>query len=411
MTLVWSLAACIRPQATSDALRPISLGSVPIEELARVQLVATGDAMMHGLVQRSAADADILGEDGRSTNHEGYDVVFGGIAPLVRAADIGFVNLEFPVAPKVGQPNREMVFNAPPVVLDAIVSAGFDVASAANNHSYDQGRKGLVETIENLEATDLIYLGAGLTCETAEAVRSFERGGVKIAFLGTTALFNDPLNGSRDQPCVAEFDEDKILSLAASAREEGAEFVVLSVHWGVEYEITPTDKQVQSAHRLIEGGVDLVLGHHPHVLQPIDVIEAENGRVGVVAYSLGNLVSSQSAFYSPGLADPAQGYTRDGLLLSIDLVRRAYGRGDQKIERQELSRLRAIPLWTTHRRRGGVVEIHVDPVEDRLRTLHSQLDEAEEEDEIVRISREILEMEQRIRLTSRIVGPMWVGGR
>jgi hypothetical protein len=401
-------SACLRPAATADTLRAANPGLPSVRELARVQLVATGDAMMHGMVQRAASEADQRAEDGTSQNNGGYDVIFAGLAPLVEPADLAFVNLEFPIAPKVGRPNREMVFNAPPVVLDALREVGFDVVSAANNHSYDQGRPGLVETLEHLERSGLTWLGAGMTCEAARAARHVEQDGLKIAFLAATDLFNVYLNAGEDQPCVAVLDEEKVAEQAAAAREAGAELVILSVHWGVEYKTEPELEHIEQAHRLIEAGVDVILGHHPHVLQPIEVIEASDGRVGLVAYSLGNLVSSQSAFYRPGLSDPTQGYPRDGLLLSVDLVKREYGRGDRKIVRSELAALRAHPLWTTHRKRSGRLELHVDPVSERVRLLAAELEGATDEGEVVRLTQELLEMQQRQRLTARIVGQQWV---
>jgi hypothetical protein len=393
---------------TTGAPSPSEIDAEPaLRELASARLVFTGDLMMHGLVHRSAADADVV-EDGASQNHSGYDVLFDGIRDQVRLADLAFLNLETPVTerPRVGV--RSMVFNAPPVLIGSLAGLGFDAVGFSNNHVYDQRRGGFVETLDRLDAAGIAPIGAGRTCAEAYGPQRFDLNGIQVAFLGSTEVFNDDLNAGDDQACAAVLEPDRVLEEAAAARASGADIVLLSVHWGVEYDTAPQPRQVRTAHRLIEGGVDALIGHHPHVLQPFEVVEAEDGRRGLIVYSLGNLVSNQSAWYEPGLHAAEQGNPRDGLLLSLRLVKRRYGRGDQRVVRTELADVVATPLWTTNNTQGRDdserVEIRVVPTRDRMAALDDALAGASGEAEIVRLSRERTEMGARWRIVGDIVG-------
>jgi hypothetical protein len=416
--LAAALFACRAPAPAPDASGLVGPSAAPaaveaagplVRDLASARIVAVGDTMMHGMVQRSAADADELGEGGASTNHGGYDALWAAVSGRIAEADLAFTNLETPIAPKTGGGVRSMVFNAPPVVMDSLVAAGFDVVSAANNHSYDQGRKGLVETIEQYAARPaLTSIGAGTTCAEAGRARIVKAGEIPIAWIGATDLYNTDLNGEAEEACVFTMDPTRVLAEAATARAAGAELVVVSVHWGVEYRTAPEAQHVALAHTLIEGGVDVVLGHHPHVLQPVELVEAADGRTGLVVYSMGNFVSNQSAWYKPGLHGVGAANPRDGLMVRFRVVRRAYGRGEAAVIRTELADLEAIPLWTTnntHTRRGAEeVEIRVVATGDRIAELEAALAAATDPTAVVRLTKELTEMRRRWDQVSEIVG-------
>jgi poly-gamma-glutamate synthesis protein (capsule biosynthesis protein) len=119
--------------------------------------------------------------------------------------------------------------------------------------------------------------------------------------------------------------------------------VVVSLHWGVEYAQQPRPADVELAHRLADAGALVVLGHHPHVLQPVELYRRGDGRTAVIAYSLGNFVSNQSRRYVHGVTPPAVAATRDGALLRVALARRDYGRG---VVRVEIDGADFVPLWT-----------------------------------------------------------------
>jgi hypothetical protein len=410
--LVATLAACVA-QAPDPPLPPPLPATAPpavapapasgSRELASVRVVATGDLMLHHSVQRAAEP-------------RGFAALLAATHPLVEGADVAFTNLESPVAPKTGVPiaqAKQYDFNAPPEFLASLVETGFDVVSFANNHVYDQGREGFAETLQHLDEAKLAYVGAGRTCAEALSPRFFEAQGLKIAMLGTSQLYNDRLNAGPDEPCADTFDLERVLAAARAARAEGAEAVILSIHWGVEYATAPTEAQVATAQALLEGGVDVVLGHHPHVLAPLQVLHTADGRLGVVAYSLGNYISNQSAWYEPGLNPPSAANPRDGVMLSFRVVRREYGLPSGKtVTRTELADLAATPLWTRNngatRGKDGQPEITVEPLPDRIVALRAELASATRDADIVRLGTELDEMERRWKQVSRVLGEQYL---
>lgn len=311
-----------------------------------IEIAATGDVLLHVPVQVSATLADRK-RGGESVNHGGYDVVFSHVADELRRADIAFANLETPLAPDTGHASIPFVFNAPKEVGGALEAAGIDVISFANNHVYDQKRAGLVETLDHLEETELRVAGAGRTCPDAYAPRWVEVRTFRVAFLAATQYFNaNDLNKAEDEPCVAALDEERILDAVAGARRDGADVIVLSVHWGAEYHTEPSAEIREMAHRFVDGGVDVILGHHPHVLQPVEAVRAADGRDALIAYSLGNFVSNQAYDYVPSLHPVRKANTRDGAIVRFRVARVLEGAGRDARMKLELTGVRAIPLWT-----------------------------------------------------------------
>ncbi|GEJ57236.1 CapA family protein [Anaeromyxobacter diazotrophicus] len=299
-----------------------------------------GDVLMHGAVKDAAADHRA------ADNDDGYGFLWAPVADLLAGADLTFANLETPIAPRAGQGSRSFVFNAPPSAARALKRAGVDLVSVANNHLFDQGRPGFEETLQELDALGLPYLGAGAAGHEA-GPRTVELNGLRLAFLGYAYGFNQGGNACPARPAppclkASLLDPDRaVADVAAAARQ--ADAVVVSVHWGVEYAGQPREPEVELAHRLAEAGALVVLGHHPHVLQPLELYRRADGRTALIAYSLGNFVSNQSRHYVHGVTPPAVGATRDGLLLRVELVRRDYGRGVTQVE---LGGADWLPLWT-----------------------------------------------------------------
>jgi len=412
--LAAALAACADPRPAApppvEATAPAEVQSPRrvVREDARATILAVGDIMMHGMVKKTAAD------HAGSSGHDGFDMLWSGVAPLMRSADLAFGNLETPIAPDHHQGVRQMVFNAPPAVLDSLADAGMDVVSFANNHVYDQGRDGFVETIERLEAHPLAFVGAGTSCAEARRARRLDAAGIDVAWIGSTDLYNDNLNTTDDEACAATFEVDWIVEEASEARAAGADLVIVSVHWGVEYAVQPLAEHRKAAEALIDGGVDVVLGHHPHVLQPLEVHEAPDGRRGLIAYSLGNFVSNQSAWYVHPLHSAASGNPRDGLALAFDVVRKDYGTGSdgEPILRTELAAVRATPLWTlnnTHHRRGDEpVDIHVESTAARWDAVCGALGSASDDDQ-VRLLREADTLAVRWDQVRGVLSEAWIG--
>ncbi|HJV91351.1 MAG TPA: CapA family protein [Holophagaceae bacterium] len=285
-------------------------------------LVAVGDIMMHQDVKRSA---EVFG----------FDALWADVAPLLKEADLAFGNLETPVAPVTGRAGVPFVFNAPAALPQALKAAGWSLLSTANNHAFDQGPKGIRETLQHLDDARLLHAGSGVSKAAAEQPLLLERQGLKVAVLAFTDIFNADLNGKADSPWVRPLDLEEALPAVRAARV-GADVVVVSVHWGNEYQHQPSPRQKEAAHALVGAGADLILGHHPHVLQPMAWVEAE-GRKGLVAYSLGNFISNQDRTWRPGQPVP-DGDNRDGALLRVAFAKPAGAplRMEGSVE----------PLWT-----------------------------------------------------------------
>jgi poly-gamma-glutamate synthesis protein (capsule biosynthesis protein) len=297
---------------------------------------------MHEAVKRSAATWGAASADG------GFAWLFEPVADLLAAADVAFANLETPIAPGAGSGTREYVFNAGPEVVRALQRSGVDVVAVANNHAFDQGRRGFEETLATLDDLGMRRVGAG-PADRPEGPVLVEAGGLRLAFLGWAHFFNQdgnecPPARAGVPPCAraAALDRPRAVEAVRAAAAD-ADAVVVSLHWGNEYQQQPRSEDVELAHQLAEAGATVILGHHPHVLQPIELHRRADGGVTVIAYSLGNFVSNQSRRYVHGVTPEAVAAPRDGALLQVELVRRDYGRGVVQVE---VGGAGYVPLWT-----------------------------------------------------------------
>lgn len=239
---------------------------------------------------------------------------FAGVAERLSAADLAFVNLESPICSVLpGDPSPHsptdhhapVRFGAPPGSAERLAAAGIDVVSAANNHALDCGRPGPAMSLAALSEAGVAAAGASIDGDAIEPV-VIERAGARVGIWAVTVIRPADPGPPDTLPPIAAMDPDTaarlIPFLVGRARREGrVDLAVVSIHWGRELAAEPTDGQVELAHALVDGGVDLVLGHHPHVLQPI-----ESYGEGLIAYSLGNL-----------LFDMSQPETRSSALLEV----------------------------------------------------------------------------------------------
>ena len=219
------------------------------------------------------------------------------VRDLFRAADIAFVNLESPFSDQPQLRTAEMIFRADPAAVEVLKDAGIDIVSTANNHVRDCGPRGIEFTLDLLEKNGIAAVGTAATEAAAHDGRILERNGVKFGFLAYTY---DQANGNHttQDPRVCGLD---IARMRQSVRAMKADAVIVSMHAGVEYATKPHPSQVTFARAAIDAGAKLVVGHHPHVIQPPELY---NG--GLILYSLGNLVFDQNP--------PA---TRKGLLAAV----------------------------------------------------------------------------------------------
>ncbi|MGR7026513.1 CapA family protein [Geodermatophilus sp. URMC 62] len=276
--------------ASTSATLPGSTTPTPTQP-ASVTVVATGDVLIHqgGALVNGAAAA------GRAQGI-GYDFsgVFTDVAPVIGAADLAICHLETPLAPPEGPFEGYPTFDVQPQITDALAGAGYDTCSTASNHSMDAGFPGLVRTLDVLDATGIGHTGTFRTEQDSQTPHLIDIGGVKVAHIAWTYGLNGIPEPAGQPWAVNDFDPavprvDGILADAARARAAGADVVIASVHCCTEYTTDPTTAQVAIAQALLASpDVDLVLGHHAHVVQPFEQV---NGKW--VAYGLGNHIAEQ----------------------------------------------------------------------------------------------------------------------
>ncbi len=318
--LLWSLAFVLGLGCSPQPPAP-----PPAPAPQELHLVAVGDVLMHEDVKRAA----LQGSDR-------FRGLWDQVIPLFKKADLVLGNLETVVAPRNGRPGAPYVFNAPAELADDLAASGFTALSLANNHAFDQGPKSLVETLEHLERVNLVALGAGRTQAEALAPKVMTVKGFKVALLAYTDLFNANLNGRPDAPHVAKLEEVAAEAVLRGIRPQ-VDVVVVNLHWGIEYLQKPTERQRHVAKRLVAAGADLLLGHHPHVLGPLEWVEA-GGRKAMVAFSLGNFISNQDRMYRPGQHPESSGDNRDSAALQVTFTRMPGGPVSMQA--------RVEPLWT-----------------------------------------------------------------
>ncbi|WP_437326845.1 CapA family protein [Sorangium sp. So ce381] len=215
---------------------------------------------------------------------------FASVAALFASADVRFVNLENQLSDQRGETQharQPLVFVGPPAGADALARAGIGVVSLANNHMWDYGKGAFLETLGHLERAGVAYVGAGRTRLQAYAPAVVERRGFRVALLAVTGIWNQ---GSLWQHPAREFvagaERDGLAAAVRAARKQpGVDAVVVSYHGGTEYLDTPLPQARALAGAAIDAGADAFLGHHPHVLQGI---ELRRGRP--IFYSLGNFL-------------------------------------------------------------------------------------------------------------------------
>lgn len=217
--------------------------------------------------------------------HTGYESPWSGLRGIFQRDHLTIVNLECSPS-ALGSPiEKEWPFRCPLAALDPMGAAGVEVASLANNHSGDMGRTALVDGRDNLIARGLFPIGAGRDLEEANRPALFEIEGWRIAIVGFSGISgNGAWFAGPDRPGVAPATEENIMASVRAAAEL-ADIVIVTVHWGIELTTQPTAGDRIRASAMIDAGADAIVGHHPHRLQPLEVVE------GVpVFWSMGNFV-------------------------------------------------------------------------------------------------------------------------
>ncbi|HHX13331.1 MAG TPA: CapA family protein [Clostridiales bacterium] len=281
------------PGQTETTADPPPPATPPIE----LSFLCVGDIMVHRPQIASQYD-----EASQSYN---YDNNFEYVRPIIESVDLALGNVETTFAG--GKPSGYPVFNAPDALAQAIRNAGFDVALTSNNHLFDTGLAGLKRTLQILRDTGLLTTGTRLPEEKNYLLTKVKGVPVGIvAYTYRTPSFNGypTINSAVLSEEAASlinsfgferFDEDmaEVAATIQAAKADGAGLIICYFHWGEEYQRSPNKWQMENAKQAADAGADIIFASHPHVLQPIDMISAADGRQVPVFYSLGNFLSNQ----------------------------------------------------------------------------------------------------------------------
>lgn len=287
------------------ANEPGNAGSpAPTPDPTRARMVAVGDLLMHlPLVTTSALPGG------------GFDFtpIFDHVRPWMEGADFASANLETTLAGPQWNWSGYPSFNTPPELARDLRQVGFDVVTHANNHTLDYGEEGMLNTIDALNRSGLVRTGAFRSAEEREEIATFSAAGITIAFFAYTYGTNGiPLPYPHS---VNLLDPDRIREDIRRARATaGIDLVTVALHFGNEYERLPTQEQRDLVDLALEAGADIVLGAHPHVLQPAEVrrVRDEHGRdvPRAVIYSMGNFISNQVGMHR-----------EQGVMFFVDLIK------------------------------------------------------------------------------------------
>ncbi|MBN1834623.1 MAG: CapA family protein [Spirochaetales bacterium] len=309
-----------------------------LAETQRLYLSFLGDIMIH--------TANYLSPD--------YDAIYASLRPILLRDTLSFANLEFPVDPTRGYSSYPR-FNAPREYLRAAVVAGIEVFSLANNHAADQDLEGIRGTLRSLEEVGrqafrrVYHHGTRASLEEPFAPVEIRAKGVRIGFMAVTQVVNWPLPG----PYVHVVDyanprhRERFLPYIETVACD-FDLFVLSYHGGREYAAEPEEAKVRFFRELVERGVDVVYGHHPHVLQRYELIDRQEGP-GLILCSTGNLLSGMTACVDPGEASDPRAWTGDSALWLV-VVQVGDGRA-------EVEQVMPLPI-SNYRDRHGAIGVH-----------------------------------------------------
>lgn len=272
-------------------------------------MAVAGDVLLHNTLWGTARND---AREGRGSPALDFKPMFRSVRRVLTDADLAVCHLETPLSSPRGPFRNYPRFSVPPQVVDGLKHAGFDVCTTASNHSLDQGHGGLARTLRHLDRESMAHTGTARSATEARRTATFDVKGLRVALLSYTYGTNGiPVDA--DKPwSVNLIDPARIRADARRAKARGADAVLVALHWGTEYQNAPSAYQRRIADQVTRSpDVDLLYGHHAHVLQPIRRV---NGTW--VAFGLGNFVAQQ---------DPAIRGVYDGMIAQFDLVRDRFG--------------------------------------------------------------------------------------
>lgn len=326
----------------------------PKEDI-HIKMSVIGDIMCHNSQYNDAYNS--------STGTYDFSYVFTDIKQYINSADIAIGNLETTFAGKEKGYSNYPRFNTPEQLATSLKDFGIDVVSTANNHCMDTNYSGLVSTLRYLDEAGIAHTGTNVTMEEQNKILVKDVNGIKIAFLSFTYGTNGIPIPTDKSFAVNLIDEDLILKQIKLAKQEEPDLICLSMHWGIEYQTKQNSEQEKWADFLFNNGVDIILGSHPHVLQPMEkkTVTLEDGTTKdcFVIYSLGNFMSGQT-----------KENTRNSVILNIDITKK--GENGKTV----LSEIEYIPIYMYKSATGNVQKYKVLDIEKTIENYESGQDKS-----------------------------------
>lgn len=317
----------------------------PLEpEIANVKLLSVGDIMFHMPQVKSGYMGD--------GNYDFTDD-FKYVKKYISSADISIANFETVTAGNDKRFSGFPQFNSPKETLLSLKTSGFDILSTANNHSLDQGKEGILKTLEYIEEYGL--KSAGTYREKQKQFLIEEKNGVKLGFLSYTYGVNGLefyLSEEELSYMVNIIDEDKI-KRDIEALEKQVDVVVVSSHWGTEYQREPNQEQIDLGRKMVDWGANIVLGSHPHVLQKSEIVK-KDGKDNFIIYSMGNFFSNQRK------DTMGNAFTEDGVMVEINIEK------DITNDKTRIKSINFLPTWIDKYTENGKDNYRILSTEDVL---------------------------------------------
>lgn len=347
-----------KPLDNKDNSSVVSSEQIP-ETYATV--ISTGDIMVHS-TQLTGAKT--------SSGEYDFSAFFKEASPYFKAADLAVANLEVTFGgTESGQYSGYPVFNTPDTLADAIKDSGLNFLVTANNHAYDTGLYGLKRTAQVLKQKGIDFIGTRESTDAPNyAVK--EINGIKLGIANFTyetsgqvagrKYLNGAIIAEEANDLINSFSYDRIdefyqdsADMISKMKSDGADYIVFYMHWGNEYKLSPDTWQKTIAQKLSNLGVNMIIGSHPHVIEPVELIRSEDGESTTVCiYSVGNCVSNQRQEIMDSCPS---GHTEDGVLFSFTLKKDKDG--------VTLNSLDLIPTWVNKYKGGSGYQYTIYPLE------------------------------------------------
>ena len=310
----------------------------PEKRETRLSFLAAGDNIIHSSIYY---DAEQRARGMEGVRYNFWDIYAGPVADMITAADISFINQETPIAgdefPRNGYPN----FNTPREAAYALVEMGFDIVNLANNHMIDVGGEtGYRNQLDFWDSKPVLHIGGFRNREDYDTIRIFKRDGISIAFLSYTYGTNGMTLPPGSEMVIPLIDPVEIRRQLILAQGK-ADLLFVHIHWGHEDWHVPNTQQIELAQLLARYNVDVVIGTHPHVLQPVVWLDRPDGGRTLVAYSIGNFISAQ-----------LNGRNMLGALLGFDIVRTVE-------DTVQIENVKITPIVTHYNRQIRDISLHL----------------------------------------------------